>query len=93
MSEVAQIDSATMLNKVRDLQKTGGNGGAVESDSGKIVALRSGAKIRVSDAVWSCDNSLLRLIIRGDGVDVTVPRECVELVIKSETGEEVFTYE
>lgn len=93
LSGVAQFAGATMLTNTSNLQKTGGtdSSGAVEENRQKIVALRSGRKITVNDAVWSCDNSLLRLCIEGDGIDCTVPREHVELVIKATTGEEVMS--
>lgn len=55
-----------------------------------IVALATGGKIEVCDAVWSRDNSLLKLQIDGRGIDVTVPREHVEAVIKTQAGAEVF---
>lgn len=78
----------------RHSHKTGGNDGtAVEQDSErKIVALRTGQKIVVEDAVWSRDNSLLKLNIEGDGIDCTVPREHVELVVKTTAGEEVINH-
>lgn len=93
MSEVAQND-ATMSTNVHDSQKTGGHEtDAVESDSQIIVALRTGRKITVEDAIWSCDNSLLKLNVEGNGIDVTVTREHVELVIKSRAGAEVINDE
>lgn len=80
-----------MINNARNLQKTRGDDGtAVEQSGGqKIVALRSGRNITVHDAVWSWNNSLLRLNIEGDGIDATVPIEHVELVVKSRVGEGV----
>jgi hypothetical protein len=80
-----------VINNVRNPLETGGNDGEAVEQSGeqKIVAIRTGQKITVEDAVWSCDNSLLRLFIEGDGIDCTVPSEQVELVVKSRAGSEV----
>lgn len=82
-----------MLTKDSNPQKTEGHGGngSVESNSSKVVALRTGQKITVFDCHWSGDESILNVYLFDEnGIDVELPREHVEAVINTVHGEEVF---
>lgn len=69
-----------MNRNVRNPQKTEGTG-PNESNSSKTVALRTGHKITVEEAVWTHDETLLTVSTNNRVTEI--PAEYVEAVLES----------
>lgn len=82
-----------MKTNTRDPLETGGNGGnrssRVETTPARVM-LTLGKIIGVNHFVWSEDNSLLHVYLgdRSDGIDASIPREHVEIVVRTQTADE-----